>query len=35
MNRLHPDRVAVLYGAMPLGSRREEIDRFLERRADI
>jgi len=35
VNRLHPDRVAVLYGAMPLGSRREEIDRFLERRADI
>ena len=35
VNRLHPDRVAVLYGAMPLGSRREEIDRFLEGRADI
>ncbi len=35
VNRLHPDRVAVLYGAMPLGSRREEIDRFLEGRADV
>jgi ATP-dependent RNA helicase SUPV3L1/SUV3 len=29
INRLQPDRVAVLYGAMPLASRREEIDRFL------
>ena len=28
VNRLHPGRVAVLYGAMPLASRREEIDRF-------
>ena len=29
INRLQPDRVSVLYGAMPLSSRREEIDRFL------
>ena len=29
INRLHPARVSVLYGAMPLTSRREEIDRFL------
>jgi ATP-dependent RNA helicase SUPV3L1/SUV3 len=35
VNRLHPGRVAVLYGAMPLSSRREEIDRFLEGRADV
>ncbi|MGH3134588.1 MAG: helicase-related protein, partial [Gaiellaceae bacterium] len=35
VNRLHPRRVAVLYGAMPLGSRREEIDRFLSRAADV
>ena len=35
VNRLHPDRVAVLYGAMPLASRREEIDRFLHGRADV
>ena len=34
-NRLHPGRVAVLYGAMPLASRREEIDRFLNRAADV
>ncbi|HEY7380381.1 MAG TPA: helicase-related protein [Gaiella sp.] len=34
-NRLHPGRVAVLYGAMPLASRREEIDRFLHGHADI
>jgi ATP-dependent RNA helicase SUPV3L1/SUV3 len=34
-HRLHPDRVAVLYGAMPLASRREEIDRFLTGQADI
>ena len=33
INRLHPGRVSVLYGAMPLSSRREEIDRFLERHA--
>ena len=35
INRLHPDRVAVLYGAMPLASRREEIDRFLGGAADV
>ena len=35
VNRLHPDRVAVLYGAMPLASRREEIDRFLHGGADV
>ncbi len=35
VNRLHPGRVAVLYGAMPLASRREEIDRFLGRAADV
>ncbi len=35
VNRLHPGRVAVLYGAMPLASRREEIDRFIEGRADV
>lgn len=29
VNRLQPGRVSVLYGAMPLGSRREEIERFL------
>src|SRR5262245_16390935 len=35
VNRLQPDRVAVLYGAMPLASRREEIDRFLHGGADV
>lgn len=35
VNRLHPGRVAVLYGAMPLASRREEIDRFLHAQADV
>jgi ATP-dependent RNA helicase SUPV3L1/SUV3 len=35
VNRLHPGRVAVLYGAMPLSSRREEIDRFLSGAADV
>ena len=35
LNQLHPGRVACLYGAMPLASRREEIDRFLEGRADV
>jgi ATP-dependent RNA helicase SUPV3L1/SUV3 len=34
-NRAHPGRVAVLYGAMPLSSRREEIERFLSRTADL
>ena len=35
VNRLKPDRVAVLYGAMPLASRREEIDRFLSGAAEV
>ncbi len=35
VHRLQPDRVAVLYGAMPLASRREEIDRFLHGHADV
>ena len=35
VNRQHRGRVAVLYGAMPLASRREEIDRFLARKADV
>ena len=35
VNRLQPDRVAVLYGAMPLASRREEIDRFLHGGAEV
>jgi len=35
VNRLRPDRVAVLYGAMPLASRREEIDRFLAGAAEV
>ena len=35
VNRLHPSRVAVLYGAMPLASRREEIERFLSGAADV
>jgi ATP-dependent RNA helicase SUPV3L1/SUV3 len=34
-NVRHPGRVAVLYGAMPLASRREEIDRFLAGDADV
>ena len=35
INRLQPDRVSVLYGAMPLSSRREEIDRFLSGTSDV
>jgi ATP-dependent RNA helicase SUPV3L1/SUV3 len=35
VNRLHAGRVAVLYGAMPLASRREEIERFLSGTADV
>jgi ATP-dependent RNA helicase SUPV3L1/SUV3 len=35
VNARHPDRVAVLYGAMPLASRREEIDRFIGGAAEI
>ncbi|HET7743945.1 MAG TPA: helicase-related protein [Gaiellaceae bacterium] len=35
VNRLRPGRVAVLYGAMPLSSRREEIERFLSGAAEV
>ncbi|HXY16893.1 MAG TPA: helicase-related protein [Gaiellaceae bacterium] len=35
VNRLRPGRVGVLYGAMPLVSRREEIDRFLSGSAEV
>src|SRR5215210_3976845 len=35
LNRRHAGRVAVLYGAMPLASRRVEIDRFLGGAADF
>src|SRR5439155_14778392 len=35
VNRLYPGRVAVLYGAMPLASRREEIERFLSGAAEV
>jgi ATP-dependent RNA helicase SUPV3L1/SUV3 len=35
VNRLRPGRVAVLYGAMPLASRRAEIDRFLAGAAEV
>ncbi len=35
INRRQPDRVAVLYGAMPLASRRAEIDRFLSGAAAV
>ena len=35
INRLHPERVVVLYGAMPLASRRAEIDRFLAGAAKV
>ena len=35
LNRFHPGRVVCLYGAMPLASRREEIDRFLDGRAAV
>jgi len=35
VNRLHPGRVAVLYGAMPLASRREEIERFVTGSAEV
>jgi ATP-dependent RNA helicase SUPV3L1/SUV3 len=34
-NLRHPGKVAVLYGAMPLASRREEIDRFLSGDAEV
>jgi ATP-dependent RNA helicase SUPV3L1/SUV3 len=35
VNRLRPGRVAVLYGAMPLASRREEIERFVGGEAEV
>jgi ATP-dependent RNA helicase SUPV3L1/SUV3 len=35
LNQFHPGRVACLYGAMPLGSRREEIDRFIAGSAEV
>ena len=35
LNQLHPGRVSALYGAMPLASRREEIDRFLSGAAEV
>jgi ATP-dependent RNA helicase SUPV3L1/SUV3 len=35
LNQLHPGKVAVLYGAMPLASRRVEIDRFLAGQAEV
>jgi ATP-dependent RNA helicase SUPV3L1/SUV3 len=35
INRRRPGKVAVLYGAMPLASRREEIDRFLHGGAEV
>ena len=34
-NRPRPGKIAVLYGAMPLASRREEIDRFLSGSAEV
>ena len=35
LNQLHPGRVACLYGAMPLASRREEIERFISGAAEV
>jgi ATP-dependent RNA helicase SUPV3L1/SUV3 len=35
LNQLHPGRVSCLYGAMPLASRREEIDRFIAGQAEV
>jgi ATP-dependent RNA helicase SUPV3L1/SUV3 len=35
LNQFHPGRVACLYGAMPLASRREEIDRFMAGQAEV
>jgi len=35
INRHHPGSVSVLYGAMPLASRREEIERFISGTADV
>src|SRR5947199_1501905 len=35
LNQLHPGAVAALVGAMPLASRREEIDRFIAGTAEV
>jgi ATP-dependent RNA helicase SUPV3L1/SUV3 len=35
LNQFHPGGVACLYGAMPLASRREEIDRFIAGEAEV
>jgi ATP-dependent RNA helicase SUPV3L1/SUV3 len=35
LNQIHPGRVAALYGAMPLASRREEIERFITGAAEV
>jgi ATP-dependent RNA helicase SUPV3L1/SUV3 len=35
LNQHHPGGVAVLYGAMPLASRREEIDRFISGASEV
>src|SRR5438128_4190221 len=35
LNKRHPGKVAVLYGAMPLASRRQEIDRFISGEAEV
>jgi ATP-dependent RNA helicase SUPV3L1/SUV3 len=35
LNELYPGKVSVLYGAMPLASRREEIDRFLAGTSEV
>jgi len=35
LNQFHPGRVVCLYGAMPLASRREEIDRFISGAAEV
>jgi ATP-dependent RNA helicase SUPV3L1/SUV3 len=35
LNRRRPGKVALLYGAMPLASRRLEIERFMSGRADV
>ena len=35
LNQFHPGKVAVLYGAMPLASRREEIERFISGAAEV
>src|SRR5207248_660638 len=35
LNQHQPGRVAVLYGAMPLASRREEIERFISGAAEV